>query len=167
MAGGNTVMNTSQRTKSMLVLMACVVLCFCCSLNVAAAQEIAPTGPVHFVQCVLYEIDEFLTDLDICTFGHDFNPWCTVEAITDFATTVPKCAWFMFHNDFPGQDVPDPPEDTPDGIDGFCSIDLCEFNSAMHDACVSFMVICFAEANTDIDREQCAGAGILYCTEIF
>jgi uncharacterized surface protein with fasciclin (FAS1) repeats len=64
-------------------------------------------------------------------------------------------------------DWPPPPTDPPsDPIDLWCSRDLCEENEDLYNECVNFMTLCLLEANTDADREQCAGAGLFMCSEL-
>jgi hypothetical protein len=182
MKEGGTAMNYSKKTKSMLVLMACVVLCFCWSLNVYAFQDqtnienlsiidageaITPAGPIDVVQCILYALDELFIGFQICGLDTGFNPGCYADAITDFAFTVPQCLLFLL-TDFDREDPPPPPDDnTPDELGGWCTVGLCEEDWRLHGTCVEFMERCLDAADTEVDIETCAGAGFLICIDIF
>jgi uncharacterized surface protein with fasciclin (FAS1) repeats len=68
--------------------------------------------------------------------------------------------------DVPPEEPPEgPPDEDPNAIEAWCDRNLCETNDALFNQCIDFMGICLAEANTDADREQCAGAGLLICIE--
>jgi len=60
----------------------------------------------------------------------------------------------------------EPPPDDDDEVVEWCNRDLCEVDPLLYDKCVDFMIICLAAGNTIVDAEQCAGAGVLICSEI-
>ena len=119
------------------------------------------------MECVFYAVEKLFVNFQVCGLTPGFNPLCYVGAITEFTVTLPRCARFLL-TDFDRDPPPDPPDDeTPDGLNGWCSIDACEESPILRGQCVAFMENCLLEANTDVDREQCAGAGFLICLEVF
>jgi hypothetical protein len=63
---------------------------------------------------------------------------------------------------------PDPPvDDDQNTIEAWCDRNLCEQNEGLANECVSFMTVCLLEARTGPDREECAGAGLLICVDLF
>jgi hypothetical protein len=65
-----------------------------------------------------------------------------------------------------GQPDP-PPDDDLNTVEAWCNRNLCEEDEALFNQCVSFMNVCLLEANTGPDREECAGAGLLICVDLF
>jgi hypothetical protein len=60
-----------------------------------------------------------------------------------------------------------PPDDDLNTIEAWCNRNLCETNAELFNECVSLMTVCLLEANTGHDREECAGAGLLICVDLF
>ena len=62
--------------------------------------------------------------------------------------------------------VEDPPPPPPHE-NGVCSLDECENNPELAQECQDFLTICLQGADTGADREQCVGAALLKCVELF